>query len=82
MAAMRESGHWSMSLQSWKALSDFFMRQPVSPRMTMRCGCALGRGNGSPPMLALTASAGSVASQVITGKSEGLESLGLLAVER
>ena len=58
------------------------MRQPVSARITTRCGLALGSGSTRAPIVAAWAVAGTVASQALTGKAEALESLAALAVVR
>ena len=50
-----------------------FMRQPVSPMTTIFVGFALGSGSVWPATTALVVPAGSVTSQVLTGKAEGLE---------
>ena len=82
IAASGANGHTVLSLQGWKALSAFFMRQPVSASTSTRCGSALGSGNARLPTAACFALAGRVVSQVDTGNAEGLESTGSLAVVR
>ena len=48
--------------------------------MTIRCGCAFGKGSARPAIVARMASAGIAASQVSTGNSEGREASGGLTV--
>ena len=76
------NGHDSGSLHDCQLLLDFFMRQPVSARITTRCGLALGSGSTREPTDATFAVAGTVASQAFTGKDEAFESLAALAVVR
>jgi hypothetical protein len=79
---MVSSGQTAASLHACQALSAFFIRQPVSAMIAMRCGCAFGNGSVRPATLAACAPAGSVASQTDTGKLDGFESAGSLAVGR
>jgi len=82
VAAICASGHISPSLQDWKALSAFFRRQPVSASTSTRCGAAFGSGRVLLPTWATLTLAGSVVSQVASGKTDGFESAALLAVVR
>lgn len=61
---------------------DVFRRQPVSARITTRCGLALGSGSARGPIDTAWAPAGTVASQALTGKADAFESLAALAVVR
>ncbi|CAK0437462.1 Uncharacterised protein [Burkholderia pseudomallei] len=58
------------------------MRQPVSATIATRCGSAFGSGNAREATLTSLAFAGSVVSQTDTGKLDGFESAGSLAVGR
>src|SRR5581483_2628114 len=80
--AVLAKGHCAGSEQDWKLLLDFFMRQPVSAMIAMRCGLALGSGNVREATVTFCAVDGSLASHTVTGKSEGLESAAALAVVR
>lgn len=82
LAAIVFSGQTVASLHACHALSAFFIRQPVSAMIAMRCGCAFGSGSVRPATLAACAPAGSVVSQTETGKLDGFESAGSLAVGR
>lgn len=76
------NGQTVASLHACHALSAFFIRQPVSAMIATRWGCAFGSGSVRPATLAACASAGNVASHTDTGKLDGFESAGSLAVGR
>ncbi len=82
VAATVAKGQPAGSLQGCQALSAFFRRQPVSAISSTRCGCALGSGRLRSARVTWLAPSGSCISQTDTGKSEGLESDGSLAVGR
>ncbi|CAJ3160756.1 Uncharacterised protein [Burkholderia pseudomallei] len=82
LAAIVANGQTVASLHAWNALSAFFMRQPVSATIATRCGSAFGSGNAREATLTSLAFAGSVVSQTDTGKLDGFESAGSLAVGR
>ena len=65
VCARRANGHSRGSLQAWAKPPR--MRQPVSPRMTMRWGSAFGSGTGRPAKLAALTMAGRGASQTVCG---------------
>ena len=75
-------GQATGSLQACQAAPAFFMRQPVSASTRTRWGLALGTGSTRLATATFCAPLGRLASHTETGKAEGLESTGSLAVVR
>ena len=76
------NGQATGSLQACQAAPAFFMRQPVSASTSTRWGLALGTGSARLATATFCAPLGKLASHTETGKAEGLESTGSLAVVR
>ena len=76
-AATDGNGQFSGSLQACR--SEPLMRQPVSPRTRMRCGCAFGSGKATPATEALVKSMARGAAQS-SGNSGSRFARGVIAI--